>query len=200
MRTIPFSYFKRSEDKHMFARTSYLLLFFILVSCVPEKRTAITLVAEMKAQNGIAMYNVGQPVVFHIDATILYCTDQDATFSIRQIVDDVYTREIRLAHSCVGTEGTGFDQFCRNGEIETEFIGHCSDTIICSHWAIDETILWDQLEYVQFEEECAGQTILQEIRQQAPEGRYVVTIPVVENNEIRYESVEFIISSTNVEP
>jgi hypothetical protein len=70
----------------MFARTSYLLLFFILVSCVPEKRTGIKLIPEMKTQSVIATYNVGQQVAFHIDATIRYCTDQDASFSIRQIV------------------------------------------------------------------------------------------------------------------
>lgn len=96
-----------------------------------------------------------------------------------------------------GLEGTGFDQYCRNGIVETVPTGGpCSGAITCWNWTTDGTLSWDQLEYVQVDEDCAGQPIQREVRQQAPEGRYRVIIPVLYNDKISYEVIkEFIISS-----
>ena len=81
-----------------------------------------------------------------------------------------------LRHSCLGELGRGIDQFCENEEVRTEDVRYCSDAILCEDQALDAEVVWDQKEYVQISEECAGQTIRREVKQQVPVGNYRVVV------------------------
>jgi hypothetical protein len=52
----------------------------------------------------------------------------------------------------------------------------CSDAVFCEEQSVDETITWDQQEFVQITEECGDQAIHREIEQQVPEGAYQVRV------------------------
>ena len=131
---------------------------------------------------------------FLINDTVYVCTDQ-LPYSVVQITESG-EREVMLKHSCVGIVGTGADQYCENGQIKTEFVGTCSDAIFCEEQSIRETVTWDQQEYVEISEECAGETIRREIRQQVPEGRYQVVVRDMQNDQVANKVIkEFIIVS-----
>lgn len=58
------------------------------------------------------------------------------------------------------------------------------------------TVTWDQQEYVQISEECAGETIHREIKHQVPAGKYQVIVRDMQNDEVTNRVMkEFIILS-----
>jgi hypothetical protein len=48
-------------------------------------------------------------------------------------------------------------------------------------------------------EDCAGQPAQREVRQQAPEGRYRVLIPIQSNDKTNYQVIKEFIISSNIE-
>ena len=143
----------------------------------------------------IETYKQGEPITFLINDTVYVCTDQ-LPYSIVQITESG-EREVMLEHSCVGIVGTGADQYCENGQIKTEFVGTCSDAILCEEQSIRETITWDQQEYVEISEECAGETIRREIRQQVPAGRYQVVVRDMQNDQVTNRAIKELIIVSN---
>ena len=154
-----------------------------------ETRTATQAAAET--------YRTGEPVTFHIDDTIHFCSNRPTNFSIIQATESG-ERELSLGHSCIGFVGAGIDQYCRNGQVDTVFAAQCSDAVACGEWPIHETITWDQKEYVMLTEACAGQTIHREMERQVPEGKYRIAVQVIQNNKITTKVIKelLIVSDT----
>jgi len=144
-------------------------------------------------------YNIGEPVTFIIDDTIHVCEDE-LPYAIIQITESG-EREAMLEHSCLGFAGSGVDQYCENGQIKIVEVVFCSDVMFCEDTRIDETFTWDQKEYVEINEECAGETIRREIKQQVPEGKYEVTLRFLQNDQVVNRVLkEFMITSDEFDP
>jgi hypothetical protein len=126
------------------------------------------------APGDLGTFGPGEIITFHLDDTVHVC-NEELPYSI-QLVTEGESRKLLLEHSCVGIVGTGVDQFCENGQVTIVHVGTCSDAIICEDQKIDETVNWDQQAYVVVTEDCAGQTIQREEKQQVPAGRYQVTV------------------------
>ena len=151
-----------------------MLVFWALLSCL---LTACGSTSEPGTGEGpidLGTFPAGEPVTFHIDDTVHVCTDQMA-YAIVQVTDSGQ-RRLMLQHSCVGIVGRGIDQFCENGQIRVEDVRTCSDAIFCEDQTLDLEVVWDQQEYVQISEDCAGQTIHREIKEQVPAGNYQVVV------------------------
>jgi hypothetical protein len=139
-------------------------------------------------------FRLGETVTFSINDTVHVCTGQ-MPYRIVQITEGT-KRPVLLEHSCLGIAGTGVDQFCENGDIQYVPVGTCSDAIFCEDQDLDETIRWDQQEYVEITEDCAGQTIRREVLQQAPPGNYQVVVQDWKEDHIEHRVLgEFTITS-----
>lgn len=139
--------------------------------------TVVLLVACGGSQAGpgdLGTFRQGEGVTFQITDTVNVCNDE-MPYRIIQVTDGG-ERRLLLAHSCVGIMGEGIDQFCENGQVETVLVNTCSDAIVCEDEKIDTTVTWDQHEYVEIEEECGGQTIRREVKQQVPSGSYQIVV------------------------
>ena len=110
----------------------------------------------------LGSFGTGEAVTFQIQDTVHVC-DNDLAYSIVQVTDGG-ERKVMLQHSCTGIVGRGIDQYCDNGQITIVDVIYCSDAISCQDQTLDEQVVWDQTEYVQISEQCAGQTIHREIR------------------------------------
>ncbi len=122
----------------------------------------------------LGAFGPGETITFQLDDTVHVC-NEELPYSIQQVTEGE-SRKLLLEHSCLGIVGTGVDQFCENGQVTIVQVGSCSDAIICEDQQVDQTVRWDQLAYFVVAEECAGQTIQREERQQVPAGRYQVTV------------------------
>jgi hypothetical protein len=122
----------------------------------------------------LGSFGPGEAVAFRIQDTVHVC-DNDLAYSIVQVTDGG-ERKVMLQHSCVGIVGRGIDQHCDNGQITVVDVIYCSDVFSCQDQTLDQEVVWDQQEYVQISEECAGQTIHREVKQQVPPGRYRVVV------------------------
>jgi hypothetical protein len=146
------------------------LLSCLLIACgsVSEPGTGSSGPADLGS------FAAGEPVTFRIDDTVHVCTDELA-YAIVQVAASGQ-RQLMLQHSCVGIVGQGIDQFCENGQVKTEDVRFCSDAIFCEDQTLDMQVVWDQQEYVQISEDCAGQTIHREVKEQVPAGKYQVIV------------------------
>jgi hypothetical protein len=148
----------------------WTLLSCLLVSCGSRFDTG----AGNDGPADLGTFTAGEPVTFRIEDTVHVCTDELA-YAIVQITDSG-TRRLMLQHSCIGIVGRGIDQFCENGQVRTEDVRTCSDAIFCEDQRLDLEVVWDQQEYVQIGEACAGQTIHREVNQQVSAGRYQIVV------------------------
>jgi hypothetical protein len=145
------------------------------------------------APGDLGAFGPGETVTFQLDDTVYVC-NEELPYSILQVTEGE-PRRLMLEHSCVGIVGSGVDQFCENGQVTIVQVGSCSDAIICEDQHVDQTVRWDQQEYVVVTDECAGQTIQREEKQQVPAGRYQVTVQEWKKDHIGYRVVaEFIIA------
>jgi hypothetical protein len=122
----------------------------------------------------LGAFGSGETVAFHLDDTVHVC-NEELPYSI-QLVSEGGSRKLLLEHSCVGIVGTGVDQFCESGQVTIVKVGICSDATVCEDQQIDQMVRWDQQAYVVVTEDCAGQTIQREEKQQVPAGQYQVTV------------------------
>ncbi|MGD9101234.1 MAG: hypothetical protein PVF45_12210 [Anaerolineae bacterium] len=127
-------------------------------------------------------YNIGEPISFSIDDTVSICEDA-LPYTIVQITGS-RERQVMLAHSCLGIAGVGVDRYCEDGQIKTVEVVFCSDVMMCEDVRVDATFMWDQREYVEVSEECAGETIHREIKQQVPAGKYVVKSRFLQDGQV----------------
>ena len=131
------------------------------------------------ATHVVETYQAGEPVTFEVDNQVYVCQyyKDQIPYTIWQVTA-TETREVALRHSCIGIGAQGQDEYCEAGEIRIEYVevGNCSDDIGCGTMAIQETFTWDQQEYVRVMEECAGETIVREVRQSVPVGKYQIVI------------------------
>ena len=142
----------------------------------------------------LGTFVAGEPVKFLIDDTVHVCTDELA-YAIVQVAASGQ-RQLMLQHSCVGIVGRGIDQFCENGQVKTEDARFCSDAIFCEDQMLDMEVVWDQQEYVQISEDCAGQTIHREVKEQVPAGRYQIVVQDWKEDHIESRVIaEFTITS-----
>jgi len=173
------------------------LMGFLLAACdgtpAPTIETAasVTLLA-------IETYGVGEPVAFTIADTVYVCEDE-LPYAIVQITESG-ERAVMLEHSCVGIEGAGIDQYCEDEQVKTVQVVFCSDAIFCEEEPMHQTVTWDQQEYVEITEECAGQTIHREIKQQVPEGKYQVRLRFWQDEQVEFMIIkEFMITADELD-
>jgi hypothetical protein len=142
----------------------------------------------------LGSFEVGEPVAFHIKDTVHVCTE-DLAYGIVQVADGG-ERKVMLQHSCMGIVGRGIDQYCDNGQVTIVDIIYCSDAISCEDQTLDQEVVWDQQEYVEIGEQCAGQTIHREVKQQVPPGKYQVVVSDWKSDHIESRVIaEFVITS-----
>jgi hypothetical protein len=127
-------------------------------------------------------YSIGEPVPFRVDATVNVCQGE-LPYAIVQFTGSG-ERPVMLTHSCLGIAGVGVDRYCENGQIKTVEVVFCSDAMMCEDIQVDSTFTWDQQEYVEVSEECAGETIYREIKQQVPAGKYAVTLRFMQDGQV----------------
>ena len=146
-----------------------------------------------KGPGDLGTFKVGEPVTFRLDDTVYVCTDQ-LPYAIVHVTDGGQ-RRVALQHSCMGIVGSGIDQFCENGQATSVEVIYCTDAIFCEDQEIRESITWDQQEYVELSENCAGQTIRREVKQQVPAGKYQVVVQEWKTDHVENRIVgEFTIS------
>jgi hypothetical protein len=122
----------------------------------------------------LGTFGPGETLTFQLNDTVHVC-NEELPYSIQRITEGK-SQKLMLEHSCLGILGSGVDQFCENGQVTTVPVGSCSDAIICEDQQVNRTVRWDQQAYVVVTEDCAGQTIQHEEKQQVPAGRYQVTV------------------------
>jgi hypothetical protein len=157
--------------------TFSLLVVIMIIAC--SQTTKISTPSETPNEHGdtlpiltIETYQPGESISFTIDDRIYICEDE-LPYRIVQITEP-RDRKLNLEHTCLGFAGSGVDQFCENGEVKSVEVVFCTDVMFCEEESINQTFNWDQLEFVQVSEDCAGTTIFREIQEQAPEGIYQV--------------------------
>jgi hypothetical protein len=147
----------------------------------------------------IETFRAGEPVTIRIDDTVYLCED-DLPYSIVQVTGSG-ERPVMLQHSCIGFAGTGVDRYCENGQIKTVIVRTCSDAVFCEETRLSEAFTWDQQEYVEISETCAGEPIRREARQQVPEGKYEVTVSYWQDDHVVTGVIkEFMITSNELNP
>lgn len=147
----------------------------------------------------VEIYKSGEPVPIHINDTIEVCEDH-LHYAIVQVIGEK-EREVALTHSCLGIAGSGVDSYCRNGQVEREIVVTCSDVMLCDEKHVNKKFNWDQQEFVQISEDCAGEIIYREIQQQVPGGTYRVIVRYLEGEQVKTRVVkEFIIESDEPGP
>lgn len=127
-----------------------------------------------KAPEDLGQFQPGETVQLTIEGVVHVC-EEHLPYSIVQVTDSGQ-RSLMLEHSCLGIAGTGVDQFCESGEVKFVVVAHCTDVMLCDDQELNQTVRWDQQEYVQVSEDCAGREIYREIQQQVPPGRYQVVV------------------------
>lgn len=179
-----------------------MLAGICLVACSRALTPSLSTPIEPDAAAGLIpteVYRVGEPLAFQIVDTVHVCEDA-LPYRIVQITQSG-EREVNLEHSCAGVEGAGIDQFCENGEVKTVQVVFCSDAVFCEEQPVHETIKWDQQEFVQITEECAGQSIHREIEQQVPEGKYQVRVHIWQDQQaVPVTLKEFMITVDEPDP
>jgi hypothetical protein len=150
--------------------------------------------AGLGAPADLGAFKAGEAVTFDLNDTVHVCTDQ-LSYAIVQVTSGK-ERSVLLQHSCVGIVGRGIDQFCEDGQVKTVDVIYCSDAILCEDLEIQERIVWDQKEYVPITEDCAGQTIQREVKEQVPPGEYQIVVQDWKDDRIQIRIVaEFTIVS-----
>ena len=139
------------------------------------------------APGDLGTFGPGEIVTFQLDDTVYVC-NEELPYSILQVTEGE-PRTLMLEHSCQGEVGSGLDQFCESGQVTSVQVGSCSDAIICEDQHVVQTVRWDQQEYAVVTEECAGQQIQREEKQQAPPGQYQVTVQEWVQDRIQYRVV-----------
>lgn len=142
----------------------------------------------------LGRFKLGEPVTFRIKDTVYVCSES-LPYSIAQVTDGG-ERRLMLQHSCLGIAGVGIDQVCKDGQVKSVDVIYCSDAIFCEDQTLDQEVVWDQQEYVRIGEECAGQTIHREVRQQVPSGQYQVVVSDWKEDHVESRIIaEFVITS-----
>ena len=129
----------------------WMLALVLLAGCGPPGGRPAA------ARLSMETYGVGEPVSFEIDDTVHLC-EGDLLYGVVQVTEEG-NRPVLLQHSCIGIEGTGVDRYCEDGQIKAVVVRECSDAVFCEDTRVKETLTWDQQEYVEIVEECAGETI-----------------------------------------
>jgi len=148
----------------------FVLVGLMLAACGGPSETG----TGSTSPDDLGAFKAGEPVVFRFDDTVYVCSDQMPYAIVR--VTDGEERRVMLQHSCDGEGGRGIDQFCEQGQIRTEEVITCSDAILCEDETLAQGIAWDQQEYVPIREDCAGQTIYREVKEQVGPGQYQVVV------------------------
>jgi hypothetical protein len=146
------------------------LLGLLLAACGGTPQTG----AGGQGPVDLGSFELGEPVPFRIKDTVQVCSD-NLPYDIVQVTE-AGERRVMLQHSCVGIVGRGIDQYCDNGQITIVDVIYCSDAISCEDQALDEEVVWDQQEFVEISEQCAGQTIHREVKEQVAPGEYRVVV------------------------
>jgi hypothetical protein len=174
----------------------------VAVSPVPGESDisspTVSVTASPVASGDVERYKIGEPITFLVDEEVYVCNYfyDEIPYSIIQIIE-TREREIALRHSCTGLIAQGVDEYCEEGSKKTVAVevGKCSDDVSCGISTVKETFTWDQQEFVDVTEECAGETIHREVKQQVPEGKYKVVVRFQQDDEEIVDSVikEFMI-------
>ncbi len=166
-----------------------LLLSLLLTACsgisIPGiSPTALPPPGAETTEPNAETYRKGEPVPFRVDALVYMCVNDPDSFSVARVSQDGQEYVLSLAHSCLGIAGSGVDQFCQDGQVQTTNVGSCTDAITCWEQPINQTLTWDQKAYASISEDCAGKTIHHEELQQVPEGKYRIRINMLQGGEI----------------
>ncbi len=79
-------------------------------------------------------------------------------FIIRLDTNYHFLFTVKLRHSCIGEEGTGFDEYCENRKIKRiRTNDSCSDAIMIRNMHIHETFAWDQQEFIEITEDLKAE-------------------------------------------
>jgi hypothetical protein len=146
----------------------------------------------------LGSFKTGEPVSFRIEETVQVCT-ANLPYAIVQVTD-AGERKVMLQHSCIGFVGRGIDEYCDDGQVTIVDVITCSDDISCEDQALDQEVVWDQQEYVEISELCAGQTIHREVKQPVVPGKYHVVVSDWKEGHVETRVIaEFIIASDSMD-
>jgi len=158
---------------------------FIIVILIFIVATGVWLIWDNKnleTFDNIDTYQKREVIEIKINDNVEICTNQ-LPFSIL----NPNGKALQLKHSCTGFVGSGIDQYCENGkkiiedvdilcDFSDKWCRGCSDAIVCGKQNIRESFLWDQKEYITLTEECEGQSITRQEKQQVPSGSYKIIV------------------------
>jgi hypothetical protein len=169
------------------------LLSLLIAACGGTSRPASGDPGE-GAPADLGSFEIGELVTFRIRDTVHVC-DNDLAYSIVQVTGGA-ERKLMLQHSCIGIVGRGIDQYCDDGQITIVDVIYCSDAVFCEDQTLDQEVVWDQQEYVQISQECAGQTIHREVLQQVAPGTYQVVVSDWKEDHVERRAIaQFVITS-----